>query len=200
MKTRIAIQSAVLTVAMFVFSLASRAGDITRCDKVFEEVRTAVEADPPKVLVIVEDAMVANETCACEIVKAAILGSKANLDLTKQIVRTATHIAPKMAPLIAECAGAILPGGGVVETLNREVGIQPEGVQPPGGEGDPGGDDYSLMPGDIRGVYLIQPSTAGVSISIPPEEEKSGGSTTVVVRRILPRQSTPQSPSVAQGP
>ena len=155
--------------------------------------------DPPKVLVIVEDAMVANETCACEIVKGAILGSKANSDLTKQIVLTATHIAPKMAPLIAECAGAISPGRGVVEAVNREVGIQSDGVQPPGVGGGSGVDDYSLMPGDIRGVYLIQPSTGGVSISTPPAEEP-GGSTTVIVKRILPRQSAAQSPSVAQGP
>lgn len=201
MKTRITLKCAVLTVAITVLPPSSRAGDITRCDKVFEEVRAAVGMDPPKVLVIVEDAMVANETCACEIVKAAILGSKADRDLTKQIVLTATHIAPKMAPLIAECAGALLPGAGVAESVKREAGIQSDGVQPLGGEDDPGGDDYNLMPGDIRGVYLIQPSTGGVSISVPPTEEKPGGSTrVVVVRRILPRQSAPQSPSVAQGP
>jgi len=202
MKTTITLKGAVLTVAIVALSPSSQAGDMTRCDRVFEEVRPAAEMDPPKVHVIVEDAMVANETCACEIVKGAIIGSRANLDLTKQIVLTATHIAPKMAPLIAECADAISPGHGLAETvMKREVGVQPDGVQPPGVEDGLGGEDYSLMPGDIRGVYLIQPSTGGVSISAPPAEDP-GGTTTkvVVVKRILPRQSTPQSPSVAQGP
>lgn len=201
MKTTITLKGAVLTVAILASSPPSQAGDMTRCDRVFEEVRAAVETDPPKVLVIVEDAMVANETCACEIVKGAIIGSKANLDLTKQIVLTATHIAPKMAPLIAQCADAISPGHGLAETvMKREVGVQPDSVQPPGGENGVGGEDYNLMPGDIRGVYLIQPSTGGVSISVPPADESDGTAKVVVVKRILPRQSTAQSPSVAQGP
>ncbi len=193
MKTTTTLKVATLTVATFLWPLISRAGDFTRCDKVFEEVRSAVEMEPQKILVIVEDAMVANETCACEIVKAAILASKANSDLTKQIVLTATHVAPKMAPLIAECAGALSVGGGkdVVESVKQVIGVQPVEIEE--------GMDYSLTPGDIRGVYLIQPSTGGYSNKTPPKE-KPGGTTKVVVKRRPPKNSIPQSPSIAQGP
>ncbi len=185
--------------ATFALSLSIRASDITRCDQVFEEVRTSVQSEPQKILIIVEDAMVANETCACEIVKAAILGAKADAELTKQIVLAATHIAPQMGPLIADCAGAVTPGGGndVVETVKQELGIQPDEDQPTG----EGGSDYTLIPGDIRGVYLIQPSTGGGGFSTTqPSTEKSTSSTKVVVKHLPPSHSAPQSPSVAQGP
>ncbi|MCE9518487.1 MAG: hypothetical protein K8R87_02810 [Verrucomicrobia bacterium] len=194
MKTTTTLKIATLTVATFALSLSSPAGDVTHCDKVFQEVRAAVEMEPQKILVIVEDAMVANESCACEIVKAAIMASKADSDLTKQIVLTATHVAPKMAPLIAECAGAITVGGGkgVVESVKQVIGVQPV-------EEVDGGSDYSLTPGDIRGVYLIQPSTGGFS-SKPPTEDPPGGKKKVVTKRRPPKHSIPQSPSIAQGP
>src|SRR6478752_5941074 len=79
------------------------------CDKVAADVRAAIEANPSKVLIIVEDAMVTNETCACEIVKTALIASKANADLARQIVLTATNVAPNLTQLIAECAGECLP-------------------------------------------------------------------------------------------
>lgn len=194
MKTTTTLKIATLTVATLAWALTSHAGDITPCDKVFEEVRAAVELEPQKILVIVEDAMVANESCACEIVKAAILGSKANSELTKQIVLTATHVAPKMAPLIAECAGAIGGGGKeVIETAKGVIGVQPVEVE------SEGGSDYLLTPGDIRGVYLIQPSTGGYSKKTPPKEPPGGGNK-VVVKRRPPKKSIPQSPTIAQGP
>ena len=146
--------------------------------------------------------MVANETCACEIVKGAIAGSRANAELRRQIALTASHIAPNMAPLIAECAGASSPedGKGVVETVKEEIGLPlQDGLQPTGPVW--GGDDYLLLPDDIRGVYLIQPSSGGVaSLSVPRTAQGSGKTRNVVAGRCRPRSSVPQSPSVAMGP
>lgn len=207
MKSRFTLQSTVAAVATLCLPLAGqvaeapRAEEIPRCQKVAESVRASVEKEPQKVLVIVEDAMVANENCACEIVKAAIVASNANQELARQIALTATHIAPRMATVIAECVAAVTRGrsssGGkeVVESVKQAIGVQPESVLP-GGEA---GSDYLLMPADIRGVYLIHPSTGG-TITTPPEEKTPDTGTKIVVKRVPPRRSTPQSPSVALGP
>src|SRR5437660_1791483 len=104
MKTTITLKTATaLAVAMFVLPVSVRAADVTNCDKVANEVRAAIEKEPQKVLLIVEDFMVANESCACEIVKAAIVATKYNRELAQQIVQTATHVTPQMSAVIADC-------------------------------------------------------------------------------------------------
>lgn len=126
------------------------------CDKVAADVRAAIEANPSKVLVIVEDAMVANESCACEIVKTALQASKANIDLARQIVLTATNVAPNLTQLIAECARGVIAASDTAGKTGKEVknvlDIQPVNSGP----------DYKTAPVDIRGVYLIQPSAGGI--------------------------------------
>jgi hypothetical protein len=131
------------------------------CDKVAADVRAAIEANPSKVLIIVEDAMVTNETCACEIVKTALIASKANADLARQIVLTATNVAPNLTQLIAECARGVLAGDGTAGKTGKEVADvfgkevkNATGVQPV--------NDYAAAPADIRGVYLIQPSAGAI--------------------------------------
>ena len=190
-----------LKAAVFVAALSipafSRAGDITKCDEIAERVRQAVEKEPNKVLVIVEDFMVSNESCACEIVKTAIRASKAKADMVKQIVLTATNVAPKYAGLIAECAGAIAPEAGVASVGGKNaLGVQPETIQPVAPVGEVGSEtDYRMTPYDVRGVYLIQPSSAGVVTTT-----ETTGTTVRIVKRTPSRHSLPQSPSVAQGP
>ena len=174
------------------------ASDSTNCDKVAKFVREAVEKEPQKVLVIVEDNMVANESCACEIVKAAIFTTKANAELVKQIVQTAVHVAPNQAALIAECASAVARDHSkeVVDTVKGVTGVQP--VDPimapivePSSESD-----YSRVPSDVRGVYLVSPSTGGVTTTTTVIE-KPTSTKKVVRRRSSPHRSVPQSPSVA---
>src|SRR5687768_8138970 len=82
------------------------------CDKAAAEVRAAIEAAPNRVLIIVEDAMIANEGCACEIVKAAILASHANAELSRQIALTASNVAPNLSRVIAECARSVVAATG----------------------------------------------------------------------------------------
>jgi hypothetical protein len=151
------------------------------CDKVAADVRAAIEAYPSKVLVIVEDAMVANEACACEIVKTAISASKANADLARQIVLTATNVAPNLTQLIAECAGGVMTGGAVAGTTGKEVKNVVE-VQPVNYP------DYAAAPADIRSIYLIQPSASAVVIKECDCDE---------VKKKTPPKRKPQSPSVA---
>ncbi len=179
-----------------------RAGDITICDKVATFVREAVEKEPQKVLVIVEDNMVANETCTCEIIKSAIRASKADAELVKQIVKTAIHVAPNRAALIAECASTVAPdhSKGVVDTVKGVTGVQPTGVQPADPITEPSsGSDYNWVPSDIRGVYLVSPSIGGVTTTTTTvvEKEKPTSGKTVSHHHNSPHHSVPQSPSVA---
>lgn len=184
----------VASVAAVLLSPAiGRAGETTVCDKVAILVREAVEKEPQKVLVIVEDNMVANESCACEIVKSAIVASKADADLVKQIVQTAVHIAPNRAAIIAECASAVTPDNskGVVDTVKGVTDVQPAiPIAEPSTS-----TDYGWVPSDIRGVYLVSPSTGGVTTTVTVEKPTKNKKT--VRRRSPPHHSKPQSPSVA---
>jgi hypothetical protein len=150
------------------------AGPRTACDKIAEDVREAVSKDPAKVLMIVEDALVINETCACEIIKTAIMAANADEAMVVQIVQTALAVAPKMSAVIAECATAAAPAAGpAIAALGAGgesttvVAESPTG----GGKGvvavapvTPPVDvpDFSnAWSTNIRGVYLVQPAAAG---------------------------------------
>lgn len=161
--------------AAFLVGSASYGADVANCDKVGTDVRAAVEKEPKKVLVVVEDAMVANESCACEIVKAAILSSHADPELIRQIVLTATNVAPRMAAVIAECAAGIAPDHSkdVAKSVKQVIGVVPEAP--------PAGNDFTPVPADIRGVYLIQPAALPVLVNHTP-----------------PHHGVPQSPSEAK--
>ncbi len=158
--------------------LVSATASAANCDKVAADVRAAVEAAPQKVLIIVEDAMAANESCACEIVKAALQTSKANAELARQIVLTATNVAPNLSTLIAECArGVVVASGG--KEVKQVMDIQPTAAA---------SSDYVKAPADIRGVYLIQPASGGIVLKDCDCDTK---------KRPPPKNCDPQSPSRA---
>ncbi len=79
------------------------------CAAVGERVATAVKANPDQVLTVVEDALVAYEECACEVVSSAIKNSNGSAATVKQIVLVAVQNAQTQAPAIAECAVAAAP-------------------------------------------------------------------------------------------
>ena len=93
------------------------------CSEIANDVRVAVEKDPSKVLMVVEDALVINEGCAGDIVKAAITASKADATVANQIVQTATTVAPKQLVAINEAAASIVPG---VATANTALTVSAE--------------------------------------------------------------------------
>lgn len=162
---------------------ASASGAPT-CDKAAADVRAAVEATPSRVLIIVEDAMIANEGCACEIVKAAILASKANPELSRQIALTASNVAPNLSKVIAECARSVVAAntGGGGKEVKQVIAVQP--YEPTGGS-----TDYVRAPADIRGVYLIQGGGGSIIIQKDCDCEK--------IKRTPPKDGEPQSPSQA---
>jgi hypothetical protein len=144
-----------------------------KCDEISNDVRKAITSDPAKTLMIVEDALVINEACACEIVRAAIEASKADAALKQQIVQTALAVAPKMAPVITECAGMQGNVPTVVPTATSDEdygdvtysGKSGKGsksvlpVMPPAPVEEV--EEFTYIPRDIRGIYLIAPGGVG---------------------------------------
>jgi hypothetical protein len=178
--------SAVLAVFAVGLLGGTSAAAAPTCDKAAADVRAAVEAAPSRVLIIVEDAMIANEGCACEIVKAAILASNANPELARQITLTASNVAPNLSKVIAECARSVIAaantGGG--KEVKQVIAVQPEAPMATGG-----GTDYVRAPADIRGVYLISTAGGGIVIQKDGECDK--------IKRTPPKDGEPQSPSQA---
>jgi len=79
------------------------------CVSVAVVVKNAVVAKPAEILQTVESQVQANPECACEIVKAAIETSKADVKLVASIVETASTAAPEKMRIIAQCAVAVMP-------------------------------------------------------------------------------------------
>ena len=79
------------------------------CVKLALSVKHSVAANPSATLQIVEKQVAANPGCACELVKAAIEGSKADVKLVAAIVETAATVAPEHRRLIGQCAVAVAP-------------------------------------------------------------------------------------------
>jgi hypothetical protein len=151
------------------------------CTEISNDVSVAVSKDSSKVLMVVEDALVINEGCAADIVRAAIIASKADAALAAQIMQTAVSVAPKMASVIHEAAGKLVPGLAIAAS-SLDQGINPGILS----EKNPGKNpaknpvlespEPSDMNWPIRGVSMVLP----------------------VFGPLLPRQDTnPVSPSNA---
>lgn len=141
--------------AMTVFS----AEPASPCDEISKDVTAAIEKDSSKLLMIVEDALVINESCACEIIKAAILAAHADAGTVNQIVQTAISVAPKMSGVIMDCASAVAPGAVVSSQPTTAADAKNPGKNPV--PVAPVEEDFKPVPSSIRGVYLIQPPASG---------------------------------------
>lgn len=154
--------SCVLGVLLFAGSSVAIAQS-SGCEDISKDVATAIKNDPSKTLMIVEDALVINESCACEIIKAAIVSSQADSSLVNQIVQTGISVAPKMSGVIMDCATAISPSATVTPTAVIPTedptysGKNPDKNPLPVA---PVEEDFIMSP-SIRGVYLIQPPATG---------------------------------------
>ncbi len=128
------------------------------CDDISRDVTAAIEKEPGKVLMIVEDALVINETCACEIIRAAILASKADATQVNQIVQTAISVAPKMSGVIMDCATSTSPGTQITSQAMTAITESGKDVKNPVPTVAPAvqEEEFSPIPSSIRGVYLIQ--------------------------------------------
>jgi hypothetical protein len=79
------------------------------CVKLALSIKHAVAAEQSKVLEIVSTEVSAAPGCACEIVKAAIEGSRAKPATVAAIVEAAATVAPEHLRLISQCAVAVAP-------------------------------------------------------------------------------------------
>ena len=183
--------------ALLASSSVAMADSKPKCGTIAKDVQASVTKEPSKVLMIVEDALVINESCACEIVKTAIAASHADAAMVKQIVQTAVAVAPKMAPVIMECSGAP-KADEAPETVAKATpsgkdakNVQPVAVVPPKEDGE---SDFSTAPSDIRGIYLMQPAVGGpgitktVEVPVTPDKPRHPESPRIPI-------VTPMSPS-----
>ncbi|NQW99087.1 hypothetical protein HQ447_00405 [bacterium] len=79
------------------------------CIALSASVKNAVAADKSRVLEVVSKEVSAAPGCACEIVKAAIVGSAADAKTVASIVESAAIAAPDQIRLISQCAVAVAP-------------------------------------------------------------------------------------------
>lgn len=173
MKTVLFSRIAGISACVFMLAVAgASAQSATNCTEISNDVRVAVEKDPSKVLMVVEDALVINEGCAADIVKTAIIASKADANLAGQIVQTGVSVAPKMAGVINDAASSIVPGlAAAAPATDIERPITVSGKNPknpivvdknpivPTSEPD------FYIPSSIRGVFLLMPPISG---PLPP--------------------------------
>ncbi|MGI8605205.1 MAG: hypothetical protein ACR2OZ_19715 [Verrucomicrobiales bacterium] len=186
------------------------AGDNKKCEAIAAIVRAQVLVQPARVLIVVEDAIVQNELCACEVLKAAITAAKADPELVGQIVFTAITIAPSLATAIAECALAVAPAAAaeVEAALHRAVAdaepprsdSTPRGQQQNGENGEKAknpsqskgtsptrGDAIVRSPVEIGGIYLIAPGGGG-AIGLPSQKAaKNAGRPKIARARVVIR-------------
>ena len=119
----------------FAAAAEKSAADLKKCSAVYESASKAIAKDPAKVLELVSKLVAANESCAADVVKAAIITTKANNELVDQIVETAATSAPKQISQIAAAATAVAPDtspqiAAVVNKINAQLGTLGS-TQPP---------------------------------------------------------------------
>lgn len=159
MTARFALLSAVLGLLSSTTAFAE-----VDCLKLALSVKQAVAANQSATLQIVEKEVAANPGCACEIVKAAIEGSKATVTLVAAIVETAITVAPEHRHLIAQCALAVAPDAlpNVQAVLAK---LDPNRNRPPG--------PSAKAPAEVRGAKG-GPATPPVPDSNPLDFPGSG--------------------------
>ncbi len=193
------------------------------CSQIAGDVKAAIAKDPSKVLMIVEDALVISESCACEIVKAAIAASSADAAMIRQIVQTGIAVAPKYSAMITECASPAGPIAVAEESPSVESGKNPSGknamafseggktinpimpeVDAEGSRKSTDGPSLYNFSGNVRGVYLVYPAAGVITSSTgaheDEEDECCGGGSHKPVKRVESRRKcyvVPLSPSEA---
>jgi len=130
-------------------------------------VKAAVAAEQSKVLEVVSNEVGNAPACACEIVKAAIEGSKANLQTVAAIVEAAATAAPDQMRLVAQCAVAVAPDAlaavqAVVAKLDPNLGESGASAKSAKSAKTAGGEVASMPnPLDFPGLGPIGPTPGG---------------------------------------
>ena len=113
------VRFALLSAALGLLSTSAAFAKVD-CVKLALRVQHSVAANPSATLQIVEKEVALTPACACELVKAAIKGSKADVKLVAAIVETAATVAPEHRHLIGQCAVALAAVQAVLAKLDPQ--------------------------------------------------------------------------------
>ncbi|MES2997084.1 MAG: hypothetical protein V4733_09775 [Verrucomicrobiota bacterium] len=127
-----------------------------QCGVTYKTVTAEVQTNPAKVLIIVSDRTAAHPECACEIVKAAILATKAKPELAAAIVEAAINSAPDQVSIIAKCGIAAAPDAAAL--IANIAGVDSSVAAAAGGGN----------PLDMPGAPGTVPTQGGIGSSGPP--------------------------------
>ena len=93
------------------------------CSEIHRAVKKYVTGHPERVLEVVALQIGHHPTCACEVVKAAIIASEADTALVVEIVEAAIEVAPSRFRIIGQCAIAVAPDAlSEVQTIVNQYG------------------------------------------------------------------------------
>ena len=93
------------------------------CSEIHRAVKKYVKDHPERVLEVVALQIGHHPSCACEVVKAAIIASEANTALVVEIVEAAIEVAPSRFRIIGQCAIAVAPDAlSEVQTIVNQYG------------------------------------------------------------------------------
>lgn len=159
--TRYALACALLMSSSVSILATENATEFIDCSKSTTELVALLEKSPEKVLEIVANAVASNESCAGEIVKAAIEYTNADIKLVEQIVETAMATAPKQIGEIAVFAMATAPDA------NKVIIASIEQFNADNGTGQGFGFDPSLVDPKGSDLTLIDPK-AGIDGPVQP--------------------------------
>lgn len=115
-------------------SFAEEAKKPVDCAPITKRIQATAErakADPIELLRLVDKEVSAQPKCACEIVRAAIVGTDCDDAIVGYVVETAVRAAPEHMRLIAQCAIATAP-----DSLNRVQEVMARLSPSAGKEGD----------------------------------------------------------------
>lgn len=143
--------------------LGSASAEDKDCGNVTLSVKAAVAAEQSKVLEIVTNEVSSSPACSCEVVKAAIESSGADVKTVAAIVEAAITAAPDQMRLIAQCAIAVAPDAlaevqAVLARLDPNAGDSGQSAKSAKGEKAPIG-EVAAMPNplDFPGKTGIPP-------------------------------------------
>lgn len=142
------------------------------CSKVGLTIQSEVKAAPSSILMIVEKAVRADSSCACEIVKAAIIASEAESDLVASIVEVVAIASPEQMRIAAQCAVAVAP-----DALADVQAVLAK-YDPATGDGESSGKEVAEKGGmdeKPAGANPLDFPTNGQEVAVGPSPGGAGG-------------------------
>jgi len=185
-----------LIASLFCFAtVASHAAEVD-CVKLSFAIKQEVAANHSMVLQIIEKAVLASPSCACEIVKASITETQADAKMIASIVEVAAKAAPEQMRLIAQCAVAVAPDA--LEDVQAVLAKLDPGAGKPDKKDD--ADDADDAAESSRSVKaesqqnVLDFPTSGQVVVVGPTAGGPGGS---LFTPAFPAAQIPGSPSVS---